>query len=79
MDPKLRPSFTDIVKTLEEILSNLKREEDERERMLLNLDVADRKPISVSKGRIKQYGHKTAQLAKQTLNILCYNELCFYL
>lgn len=71
MDPKLRPSFTDIVKTLEEILSNLKREEDERERKLLNLDITDRKPISVSKGRIKQYDHKTAQLAKQTLNILC--------
>ncbi|KAG8132312.1 putative Dual specificity testis-specific protein [Naja naja] len=50
----LRPSFTDIVKTLEEILSNLKREEDERERKLLNLDAADRKPISVSKGLLER-------------------------
>uniref|UniRef100_A0A670XYC5 Testis associated actin remodelling kinase 2 n=1 Tax=Pseudonaja textilis TaxID=8673 RepID=A0A670XYC5_PSETE len=54
MDPKLRPSFTDIVKTLEEILSNLKKEEDERERKLLNLDAADRKPISVSKGLLER-------------------------
>ncbi|XP_039205526.1 dual specificity testis-specific protein kinase 2 isoform X2 [Crotalus tigris] len=54
MDPKLRPSFTDIVKTLEEILSNLKREEDERERKLLNLDITDRKPISVSKGLLER-------------------------
>ncbi|XP_013926826.1 PREDICTED: dual specificity testis-specific protein kinase 2 isoform X2 [Thamnophis sirtalis] len=51
MDPKLRPSFTDIVKTLEEILSNLKREEDERER---KLDAADRKPISVCKGLLER-------------------------
>uniref|UniRef100_A0A0F7ZA90 dual-specificity kinase n=1 Tax=Crotalus adamanteus TaxID=8729 RepID=A0A0F7ZA90_CROAD len=54
MDPKLRPSFTDIVKTLEEILSNLKKEEDERERKLLNLDITDRKPISVSKGLLER-------------------------
>lgn len=51
MDPKLRPSFTDIVKTLEEILGHLKNEEAERERKLLNLDSTERKPISVSKGR----------------------------
>ncbi|XP_062995796.1 dual specificity testis-specific protein kinase 2 [Elgaria multicarinata webbii] len=50
MDPKLRPSFADIVKTLEEILSNLKSDEDERERKILNLDNTDRKSISVSKG-----------------------------
>ncbi|XP_063153893.1 dual specificity testis-specific protein kinase 2 [Candoia aspera] len=54
MDPKLRPSFADIVKTLEEILSNLKREDDERERKLLNLDTTDRKPISVSKGLLER-------------------------
>ncbi|XP_007420275.1 dual specificity testis-specific protein kinase 2 isoform X1 [Python bivittatus] len=54
MDPKLRPSFADIVKTLEEILSNLKREDDERERKLLSLDTTDRKPISVSKGLLER-------------------------
>nr|XP_028589495.1 dual specificity testis-specific protein kinase 2 isoform X2 [Podarcis muralis] len=54
MDPKLRPSFADIVKTLEEILGNLKSEEAERERMLLNLDSTDRKPISVSKGLLER-------------------------
>ncbi|XP_053248586.1 dual specificity testis-specific protein kinase 2 isoform X1 [Podarcis raffonei] len=54
MDPKLRPSFADIGKTLEEILGNLKSEEAERERKLLNLDSADRKPISVSKGLLER-------------------------
>ncbi|KAH0618683.1 hypothetical protein JD844_018092 [Phrynosoma platyrhinos] len=54
MDPKLRPSFADIVKTLEEILSNLKSEEDERERKLLTLDNTDRKSISVSKGLLER-------------------------
>lgn len=51
MDPKLRPSFADIVKALEEILNHLKNEEAERERTLLNLDSTERKPISVSKGK----------------------------
>ncbi|XP_043377235.1 dual specificity testis-specific protein kinase 2 isoform X3 [Chelonia mydas] len=50
MDPKLRPSFADIVKTLEEILNRLRNEESERERKLLNLDGPERKPISISKG-----------------------------
>uniref|UniRef100_A0A8C3STH5 dual-specificity kinase n=1 Tax=Chelydra serpentina TaxID=8475 RepID=A0A8C3STH5_CHESE len=38
MDPKLRPSFVDIVKTLEEILNRLRNEESDRERKLLHLD-----------------------------------------
>ncbi|XP_060629376.2 dual specificity testis-specific protein kinase 2 isoform X2 [Anolis sagrei] len=54
MDPKLRPSFADIVKALEEILSNLKNEEDERERKLLTLDNTERKSISVSKGLLER-------------------------
>lgn len=54
MDPKLRPSFADIVKTLEEILNHLKNEEAERERTLLNLDSTERKPISVSKGLLER-------------------------
>ncbi|XP_044297929.1 dual specificity testis-specific protein kinase 2 isoform X3 [Varanus komodoensis] len=54
MDPKLRPSFPDIVKTLEEILGNLKSEEEGRERKLQNIDSADRKPISVSKGLLER-------------------------
>ncbi|XP_033008178.1 dual specificity testis-specific protein kinase 2 isoform X2 [Lacerta agilis] len=54
MDPKLRPSFADIAKTLEEILGNLKSEEAERERKLLNLESTDRKPISVSKGLLER-------------------------
>uniref|UniRef100_A0A8C9EWN2 Serine-threonine/tyrosine-protein kinase catalytic domain-containing protein n=1 Tax=Pavo cristatus TaxID=9049 RepID=A0A8C9EWN2_PAVCR len=32
MDPKLRPSFADIVKTLEEILNRLRNEDSERDR-----------------------------------------------
>uniref|UniRef100_K7FTW2 dual-specificity kinase n=1 Tax=Pelodiscus sinensis TaxID=13735 RepID=K7FTW2_PELSI len=36
MDPKLRPSFADIVRTLEEILNRLRNEESERERKLLS-------------------------------------------
>lgn len=34
MDPKLRPSFVEIGKTLEEILSHLQEEELERDRKL---------------------------------------------
>lgn len=44
MDPKLRPSFADIVKTLEEILNRLRNEDSERERKFLNLDNSERKP-----------------------------------
>ncbi|XP_075791983.1 dual specificity testis-specific protein kinase 2 [Pelodiscus sinensis] len=50
MDPKLRPSFADIVRTLEEILNRLRNEESERERKLLSLEGTERKPISISKG-----------------------------
>ncbi|NXJ03688.1 TESK2 kinase, partial [Odontophorus gujanensis] len=34
MDPKLRPSFADIVKTLEEILNRLRNEDSERDRKI---------------------------------------------
>ncbi|XP_030906679.1 dual specificity testis-specific protein kinase 2 isoform X2 [Melopsittacus undulatus] len=51
MDPKLRPSFCDIVKTLEGILNRLRNEDTERERKFLNLDNSDRKPKgSIEKG-----------------------------
>nr|XP_009478089.1 PREDICTED: dual specificity testis-specific protein kinase 2 [Pelecanus crispus] len=51
MDPKLRPSFADIVKTLEEILNRLRNEDSERERKFLNLDNSERKPKgSIEKG-----------------------------
>ncbi|NXP60033.1 TESK2 kinase, partial [Chloropsis cyanopogon] len=39
MDPKLRPSFADIVKTLEEILNRLRNEDSERDRNFFNLRV----------------------------------------
>ncbi|XP_030630342.1 dual specificity testis-specific protein kinase 2 [Chanos chanos] len=39
MDPKLRPSFPDIVKKLEEILCRLKAEESERERIHINSEM----------------------------------------
>ncbi|KAI7809520.1 dual specificity testis-specific protein kinase 2 [Triplophysa rosa] len=45
MDPKLRPSFPDIVKRLEEIQKKLKGDESERERMLLTAVEVDKKPI----------------------------------
>lgn len=44
MDPKLRPSFADIVKTLEEMLNRLRNEDSERDRKFLNLDNSERKP-----------------------------------
>ncbi|NXW43011.1 TESK2 kinase, partial [Nyctiprogne leucopyga] len=51
MDPKLRPSFADIVKTLEDILNRLRNEDSERERKFLNLDSSERKPKgSIEKG-----------------------------
>ncbi|XP_068809070.1 dual specificity testis-specific protein kinase 2 isoform X2 [Struthio camelus] len=51
MDPKLRPSFADIVRTLEEILNRLRNEESERERKFFNLDNSERKPKgSIEKG-----------------------------
>ncbi|XP_017680192.1 PREDICTED: dual specificity testis-specific protein kinase 2 isoform X2 [Lepidothrix coronata] len=49
MDPKLRPSFADIVKTLEEMLNRLRNEDSERK--FLNLDNSERKPKgSIEKG-----------------------------
>uniref|UniRef100_A0A6I8P5Y3 dual-specificity kinase n=1 Tax=Ornithorhynchus anatinus TaxID=9258 RepID=A0A6I8P5Y3_ORNAN len=45
MDPKLRPSFVDIGKTLEEILNRLQEEELERDRKS-----PERKPVSLTKG-----------------------------
>ncbi|XP_054836208.1 dual specificity testis-specific protein kinase 2 [Eublepharis macularius] len=54
MDPTLRPSFVDIVKTLEELVSCLKNEEVEREKKHLNLDSTERKPVSVSKGFLER-------------------------
>ncbi|XP_062478924.1 dual specificity testis-specific protein kinase 2 isoform X4 [Pezoporus occidentalis] len=49
MDPKLRPSFSDIVKTLEGILNRLRNEDTERK--FLNLDNSERKPKgSIEKG-----------------------------
>uniref|UniRef100_A0A8C8SNP6 dual-specificity kinase n=1 Tax=Pelusios castaneus TaxID=367368 RepID=A0A8C8SNP6_9SAUR len=54
MDPKLRPSFADIVKTLEEILNRLRNEESEREIKLLSLEGTERKPISIAKGLIEK-------------------------
>uniref|UniRef100_A0A8B9VRF2 dual-specificity kinase n=1 Tax=Anas zonorhyncha TaxID=75864 RepID=A0A8B9VRF2_9AVES len=51
MDPKLRPSFADIVKTLEETLNRLRNEDCERDRKFLNLDNNERKPKgSIEKG-----------------------------
>uniref|UniRef100_A0A667WLG1 dual-specificity kinase n=1 Tax=Myripristis murdjan TaxID=586833 RepID=A0A667WLG1_9TELE len=44
MDPKLRPSFPDIVRRLEEILARLKAEEMERDRIALSGD-NDKKTI----------------------------------
>nr|DBA17740.1 TPA: hypothetical protein GDO54_016068 [Pyxicephalus adspersus] len=45
MDPKLRPSFVDIFKQLEEILSRLKKEEAENERRANNPEITEMKPL----------------------------------
>ncbi|XP_018113831.1 dual specificity testis-specific protein kinase 2 isoform X2 [Xenopus laevis] len=50
MDPKLRPSFVDTVKELENISKRLRNEEAERERKDLNDDNIEPKPISLAKG-----------------------------
>lgn len=72
MDPKLRPSFADIVKTLEEILNRLRNEESERERKLLNLDGPERKPISISKG-VSEGGTFLQRLLEMTVvKIKCF-------
>ncbi|XP_061097238.1 dual specificity testis-specific protein kinase 2 [Conger conger] len=49
MDPKLRPSFPEIVKTLEEIQSRPRLEESEREGLHLSTDV-DRKTLAKGPG-----------------------------
>lgn len=43
MDPKLRPSFPDLVKRLEEIQIQLKADDSERERMLLTAGEVEKK------------------------------------
>ncbi|KAJ1169492.1 hypothetical protein NDU88_001385 [Pleurodeles waltl] len=48
MDPQLRPSFAEIVETLEHILNRLKNEDSEREKRLA--DTNDRKMFAVPKG-----------------------------
>lgn len=45
MDPKLRPSFIDIVKQLEEILLRLRKEEAENERLSNNPEINETKPL----------------------------------
>ncbi|KAE8609944.1 hypothetical protein XENTR_v10011957 [Xenopus tropicalis] len=50
MDPKLRPSFIDIAKQLENILNRLRNEEAERERKDLSENNIEPKPISLAKG-----------------------------
>ncbi|XP_051556287.1 dual specificity testis-specific protein kinase 2-like isoform X2 [Myxocyprinus asiaticus] len=50
MDPKLRPSFPDIVKRLEEIQKSLKFDDSERERMLLTAGEVEKKPIPKGPG-----------------------------
>ncbi|XP_075472260.1 LOW QUALITY PROTEIN: dual specificity testis-specific protein kinase 2 [Ascaphus truei] len=50
MDPKLRPSFVDIVKQLEEILNRLRAEESERARRVLSPDSTESKSVSIPKG-----------------------------
>uniref|UniRef100_A0A8C1WHD4 dual-specificity kinase n=1 Tax=Cyprinus carpio TaxID=7962 RepID=A0A8C1WHD4_CYPCA len=50
MDPKLRPSFPDIVKRLEEIQKKLKADESERERMLQTAGEVEKKPLPKGPG-----------------------------
>lgn len=51
MDPKLRPSFLDIVRDLEEILARLKVEEMEQEGVPLSVD-NDKKTIPKGTGAV---------------------------
>ncbi|XP_063283766.1 dual specificity testis-specific protein kinase 2 [Pelobates fuscus] len=46
MDPKLRPTFADIVKQLEQALNRLKNEEAENERRALSPDNTETKPVT---------------------------------
>lgn len=50
MDPKLRPSFSDIVKHLEEVLARLKVEELQREGVSLSGD-NDKKTMANGNGK----------------------------
>ncbi|XP_016376316.1 dual specificity testis-specific protein kinase 2-like [Sinocyclocheilus rhinocerous] len=50
MDPKLRPSFPDIVKRLEEIQKKLKADNSERERMLLTAGEVEKKALPKGPG-----------------------------
>ncbi|KAI2667592.1 Dual specificity testis-specific protein kinase 2 [Labeo rohita] len=50
MDPKLRPSFPDIAKRLEEIQKKLKADDAERERMLLTAGEVEKKPLPKGPG-----------------------------
>ncbi|XP_043936176.1 dual specificity testis-specific protein kinase 2 [Protopterus annectens] len=57
MNPKLRPSFSEIVKELEEILNCLKAEESERQRLHGSTESLDQKTVTVLKGE-KGFGIK---------------------
>ncbi|XP_051984541.1 dual specificity testis-specific protein kinase 2-like isoform X2 [Xyrauchen texanus] len=50
MDPKLRPSFPDVGKRLEEIQKKLKADDSERETMLLTAVEVEKKPIPKGPG-----------------------------
>ncbi|XP_069498467.1 dual specificity testis-specific protein kinase 2 [Ambystoma mexicanum] len=50
MDPQLRPSFPEIVLSLERILNRLKNEDSEREKRILIQESMERKALSVPKG-----------------------------
>lgn len=60
MDPKLRPSFEEIRKTLEEIMSRLQEDELERDRKLQPTAKgkrSDQNPKPDPKGRGETVGH----------------------
>lgn len=73
MDPKLRPSFADIVKTLEEILNRLRNEDSERDRKFLNLDNNERKP----KGKCLHLHKDCCRLIAKECNVLCSEDYDF--
>lgn len=73
MDPKLRPSFPDIVRHLEEILVRLKVEEMEHECAPLSGDNNDKKTIA--KGMCTEHEQNHACVAfpeKETDRKQCY-------
>lgn len=73
MDPKLRPSFADIVKTLEEILNRLRNEDSERDRKFLNLDNNERKP----KGKCLHLPKDCCRLIAKECSILYFEDYDF--